>query len=128
MISHTTFGTNDIEKAEQFFDSLLPDLGGKKHLKTDRAIFYSFADGSAKLAISLPYNGQLATVGNGTMLAFSVPSKEAVHAVYSKALLLGAKSEGEPGPRYEGMYYGAYFRDPDGNKFAVFFLLWNPDS
>ncbi len=128
MISHTTFGTNDLARAEAFFDGLLPMLNGKKHVKTDRAVFYAFGDGAAKLAISQPFNGEPASVGNGTMLAFTVPSIDAVHDVYSKALALGAKDEGEPGPRYNGLYYGAYFRDLDGNKFTVFHLLQKPDA
>jgi catechol 2,3-dioxygenase-like lactoylglutathione lyase family enzyme len=33
---------------------------------------------------------------------------------------LGAKDEGAPGARGDGGFYGAYFRDPDGNKICVF--------
>jgi len=128
MISHTTFGTNDLRRAEEFFDKLLPSLNGKKHVKTDRAIFYSFGDGSAKLAISVPFNGEEASVGNGTMLAFTVPSNEDVERIHDLALSLGAKNEGDPGPRYEGLYYGAYFKDLDSNKFAVFHLLQDPNA
>ena len=126
MISHTTFGTNDLQRAEDFFDKLLPEMGGSKHVKTDRAIFYTFGDGSSKLAISLPFDGQAAGTGNGTMLAFTVANIEKVISVHSKALSLGAANEGDPGPRYDGLYYGAYFRDLDGNKFAVFHLLKTP--
>ncbi len=128
MISHTTFGTNDIDKAEAFFDELIPSLNGKKYLKTDRAVFYSFGEGAAKLAISKPYDGEHASVGNGTMLAFTVPSIEDVHRIHAIALSLGASDEGEPGPRYDGLYYGAYFRDLDANKFAVFHLLQTPEA
>lgn len=122
MLSHTTLGTNDLARAESFFDAFLPLVGGSRHIKTDRAVFYSFGDGSSKLAISMPFNGKPATHGNGTMVAFSAHSTEEVDALHAKALALGASNEGEPGPRYNGMYYGAYFRDFDGNKFAIFYL------
>ena len=128
MISHTTLGANDISKAEAFFDELLPFVNGQKFMKTDRAIFYSFGEGSSKLAISKPFDGNPASIGNGTMVAFSVKSNDAVTTLHKKALSLGASNEGDPGPRYGGMYFGAYFRDLDGNKFAIFHLLKNPNA
>lgn len=123
MLSHTTLGTNDLERAESFFDEFLPLVGGKKYMKTDRAVFYSFGETSSKLAISKPFDGNPASNGNGTMVAFSIESVEKVNELHAKALEIGASNEGEPGPRYNGLYHGAYFRDLDGNKFAIFHLL-----
>ena len=40
-------------------------------------------------------------------------------AVHAKALELGGTCEGAPGERMP-TFYGAYFRDLDGNKFCVF--------
>ena len=62
-----------------------------------------------------------ATHGNGTMVAFKLLSIEKVKEVYSKAVELGASCEGVPGERNEGAFFGAYFRDFDGNKIAVFY-------
>ena len=42
-----------------------------------------------------------------------------VDKVYAKAMALGAKDEGAPGARSD-TFYGAYFRNPDGNKLCVF--------
>ena len=39
--------------------------------------------------------------------------------LHAKAISLGASDEGAPGLRGD-TFYGAYFRDPDGNKLAVF--------
>ena len=128
MISHTTLGTNNLDRAEEFFDNLLLLLDGKQFMKTDRAVFYSFGDHESKLAISQPFNEEQATFGNGTMVAFTVESDERVKELHSKALSLGAKNEGDPGPRFNGMYFGAYFRDLDGNKFAVFHVLSTPNA
>jgi predicted lactoylglutathione lyase len=68
---------------------------------------------------SKPFDGNPATVGNGTMVALVVDSKEKVHTIYDKAIELGASDEGPPGPRGDAFYAG-YFRDLDGNKLNVF--------
>lgn len=128
MISHTTLGTNNLERAESFYDAFLRKLDGKQFLKTDRAIFYSFQGHESKLAISRPFNGEPATNGNGTMVSFSVECEDRVKEIHSHALALGAINEGDPGIRYNGMYYGAYFRDLDGNKFAIFHILAKPSA
>jgi len=126
MLSHTTLGTNDQVRAEQFYDALLPDFGGSKLMKTERGVFYAFGEGASKPALSKPFDGERATAGNGSMVAFSARAIEQVIALHAKALALGASCEGEPGPRYDGLYFGAYFRDPDGNKFAIFHRLRKP--
>ena len=67
-----------------------------------------------------PYDGKPATVGNGTMIALTVDSNAKVDAVYRKAMELGGKDEGPPGPRGTAGFYAAYFRDLDGNKLNCF--------
>ena len=71
--------------------------------------------------IGSPYDGQSHASGNGQMVAFSAPTRIVVDSVYAIALANGGTSEGEPGlrPEYHEHYYGAYFRDPDGNKLCV---------
>jgi predicted lactoylglutathione lyase len=66
-----------------------------------------------------PFDGQVATVGNGTMIALAASNPEQVQTLHAKALALGGADEGAPGPRGDG-FYGAYFRDLDGNKLAIF--------
>lgn len=70
---------------------------------------------------NIPFDGKPASVGNGGMVAFAAPSPDVVDAAYKAALAAGAKDEGAPGERkYHGIgYYGAYFRDLDGNKVHV---------
>ena len=75
----------------------------------------------ARMAIIKPYDGKPATVGNGVMVALAAASKQQVDAVHAKALALGGKDEGAPGPRGDGFYAG-YFRDLDGNKLNAFYL------
>ena len=95
-------------------------IGAKQVYKSDNVIYWQFEGGGAKLAITVPFDGELATHGNGTMLALNLSSISKVNEVFSMAIEAGATSEGEPGKRNEGAYYGAYFRDLDGNKIAIF--------
>lgn len=73
------------------------------------------------VSVIKPFDGKPATVGNGVMIALAASSKAQVDAIHRKALSLGAKDEGAPGPRMDGFYAG-YFRDPDGNKLNAFFM------
>ncbi len=120
MISHLNLGTNDLARAEGFYSELVKLFGGAQLFKSDRMAFYSMGEGSAKIAINSPFNGQPASAGNGSMVALSASSKEQVDAVHAKALELGGTCEGAPGARMDGAFYGAYFRDLDGNKFGIF--------
>ena len=121
MIGYVTLGTNDLARAEKFYDALLAELGGKRIMSNERMRFYGFGPGKPFLAICKPFDGKPATAGNGTMVALSAESKDAVERVYKKAIALGARDEGAPGPRGDN-FYGAYFRDFDGNKFAAFIM------
>lgn len=118
MIGYITLGTNDLEKASEFYDQLLAELGAQRTMKTDRLIFWGKSAKGPFLAVGTPYEGE-ATGGNGTMVSLPVASQEQVSAVYQKALELGATDEGEPGFRTDN-FFGAYFRDYDGNKLCVF--------
>jgi len=119
MIGYVTLGTNDIAKAAAFYDALLGELGAVRAMDTETFIAWAADYTGAMLSITEPFDGEPATVGNGTMVALLANSEEMVDKVYKKAIELGAQDEGEAGPRAEGFYAG-YFRDPDGNKIAVF--------
>src|SRR2546427_10912137 len=53
--------------------------------------------------------------------ALPISSPDAVDAAHAAGLARGGSDEGPPGPRphYGDGYYGAYLRDPDGNKVHV---------
>jgi predicted lactoylglutathione lyase len=118
MIGYVTIGTNDIEISKAFYDVLAEELGGKRTFSNERMQGWGSRRG-AMLAVCTPYDGSPATIGNGTMVSLAAPSQEMVDKVYAKAISLGAKDEGAPGLRGD-TFYGAYFRDPDGNKLCVF--------
>jgi catechol 2,3-dioxygenase-like lactoylglutathione lyase family enzyme len=118
MIGYVTLGTNDLPRAAAFYDALLGELGAKRTMDFGTFILWGTGRGPG-LAVTLPYNKQPATVGNGVMVALAVDSKEKVDALYRKAMALGATDEGKPGPRADN-FYAAYFRDLDGNKLNFF--------
>ena len=77
--------------------------------------------------MTIPYNGEPMSVGNGCMTALQADSKETVDRVYARAIALGGTCEGPVGDRMEGFYAG-YFRDLDGNKLNVFHAEFGSDS
>jgi catechol 2,3-dioxygenase-like lactoylglutathione lyase family enzyme len=118
VIGYTTSGTNDLERARAFYDAVLKPLGGRRTLSYERSQYYG-AKGGAMLGVVLPFDHAPATVGNGVMVALAAESTEQIDATHAAALANGAADEGPPGDRGGG-FYGAYFRDLDGNKLCVF--------
>ena len=122
-IGFVMVGTNDLEKSSKFYDSILAHLKMKRVTVTERYIGYGYSeDDGAKFYITKPHNKENATAGNGTMVALSAETKEAVDKFHKTALENGATDEGTPGPRSDGNYYG-YIRDHDGNKITARCLL-----
>jgi catechol 2,3-dioxygenase-like lactoylglutathione lyase family enzyme len=117
-IGYVTIGTNNFDRALEFYDALIGEMGGKRLMPTPVGQMYRLASGPMFM-VAKPYNQEPATIGNGSMLAFSVDSVEDVARLHAKALSLGGVCEGPPGPRGAFGEF-AYFRDLDGNKLAVF--------
>ena len=120
MIGYVTLGTNDMKRAGSFYDALLAELGAKRAMELEGFIAWAAVPNSPMVSIIKPFDKKAATVGNGIMVALAASSKAQVDAVHRKALELGGKDEGAPGPRGDGFYAG-YFRDLDGNKLNAFF-------
>ena len=119
MIGYVTLGTNDMARTGEFYDALLGGIGATRQIELERFIAWSVSPGTPMLWVIKPFDGAPATAGNGVMVALAVDSKDHVDRLHAKALSLGADDEGAPGLRGD-TFYGAYFRDPDGNKLAVF--------
>ena len=121
MIGYTSVGTNDLPKALTYYDALLAELGAKTAMEDEgRMRIYAGGNG-AMLMVTKPHDGKPATVGNGVMVAIAAGSREKVDALYAKAMSLGSADEGAPGDRGNG-FYGAYFRDLEGNKLCAFHM------
>jgi catechol 2,3-dioxygenase-like lactoylglutathione lyase family enzyme len=120
MIGYVTLGTNDLPRAAKFYDALLAEIGAGRYMESDQFVAWAVNPQSPALGVIKPYDGQAATVGNGVMVALIMDAPEKVDRLYKKAMELGAKDEGAPGPRGDGGFYAAYFRDLDGNKLNCF--------
>ncbi|REJ83828.1 MAG: VOC family protein [Acidobacteria bacterium] len=119
MIGYVTLGTNDIDRACEFYDKLLAEVGAKQLFGMDRIKFYGKGQGQPMLAVCKPYDGKAQACGNGNMVAIPGGSREGVDRLYQLAMDLGATDEGAPGERMP-VFYGAYVRDLDGNKLCFF--------
>jgi catechol 2,3-dioxygenase-like lactoylglutathione lyase family enzyme len=120
MIGYVTLGTNDIQRAAAFYDGLLGVIGAGRFMESENFIAWAVAPDKPSLGVIKPYDGKPATAGNGTMVSLTVDSNAKVDAVHRKAMELGGKDEGAPGPRGTAGFYAAYFRDLDGNKLNCF--------
>ena len=114
-LGYVTLGSRDIEKASEFYEAFLGELGCQRFMDFKHFKAWGTQLGEPFIALCSPENREPATVGNGTMIALECESHEQVDGLHAKALQLGAQDEGAPGYRPAG-YYCAYFRDPDGNK------------
>lgn len=121
MIAYTCVGTNQLEKAVAFYEALLGDVfGASIFFRTPDGVGFGVEPGKPMFAVLRPFDGKPATVGNGVMISLAASGPDQVRALHAKALALGATDEGAPGPRGDGAFFAAYFRDLDGNKLAAF--------
>lgn len=124
MIGYAMFGTNDLAKASVFYDAVLKSIGVARLMEFPTgAIAWGASWDKPMLAVGPPYDGAAATAGNGTMIALVLDARGKVDALHAAALAAGGADEGAPGVRGEEgpqAFYGAYFRDPDGNKLCAF--------
>ena len=125
MIGYVTIGSNDIARSCAFFDAAFEPLGYKRSFEGGGWAGYGPGgkqDEGLQIYLATPENGQAASFGNGSMLAFKAPSRAAVEAFHAAALAAGGKDEGGPGVRGESdpPFSRAYVRDTEGNQFCAY--------
>ncbi len=123
MIGYVTLGTNDLPRAATFYDALAKHFGVGRMMDFDSFVAWGQMGGAPGIAATVPFDGKPASVGNGMMVALQADGPEMVHAVHAAAMEHGGCDEGAPGPRGDDGFYAGYFRDPDGNKLAVFCMV-----
>lgn len=116
---YTTVGSNRLEEAKAFYDALLGSAGIPPLFEHPSGGRVYGADGTPNFAVLGPFDGRPATVGNGSMFAFSFDTRAEVDAFHARALELGGSDEGAPGVRGPNWYF-SYFCDLDGNKLCAF--------
>jgi catechol 2,3-dioxygenase-like lactoylglutathione lyase family enzyme len=122
MIGYTMVGTSDLERSLQFYDPIFAEMNLDQCWRDEMsAAWGDKADDTVpRFFTGYPFNDQQATVGNGVMTAFLVKDAASIDRLYEIAMRGGGADEGPPGfrPQYGEGFYGAYVRDPDGNKIA----------
>ena len=124
MFSHVMVGVTDFERSMAFYKPVLDALGIQfRFQEPDRpwAGWQSSPEPRPLFLIGHPHDRQQHHPGNGQMVAFLAASREQVNQVHTIAIQSGGTCDGKPGlrPEYHANYYGAYFRDPDGNKLCI---------
>jgi catechol 2,3-dioxygenase-like lactoylglutathione lyase family enzyme len=116
MIHHLSVGTNDLKRAQAFYDAVFAVLGLRLLSQDDKSLDYGV--GEVFFSLETPVDGKEATPGNGVHIAFTARDPAMVDEFYRVALENGGTEDGPPGlrPEYNPHYYGAFVRDPDGNK------------
>ncbi|MFM2373009.1 MAG: hypothetical protein RIS85_2731 [Pseudomonadota bacterium] len=122
MIGYVTLGTSDLARGAKFYDAIAAEMGVGRMMEWETSIAWGEAGGAAGIAIIKPFDGNEATVGNGVMVALEAKDAGQVDRLHEIALANGGTCEGAPGPRGDGGFYAAYFRDPDGNKLNAFIM------
>lgn len=127
MIGYVTLGTKDLDKAVDYYDALLATVGASRFMEEEGYfVAWAISPDQPSLAVSVPFDKNPASVGNGTMVALVMENAEQVDALYAKAIELGGSCEGKPGFRPEDAssgFYAGYFRDLDGNKLNAFCMV-----
>ena len=124
MISHVHVGIDDFDRAFAFYDAVLPVLGLALRFRDPAAGWAGWqTPGVARplFLVGRPFDRRAAAPGNGQMIALLAADRATVDRAHATALAAGGSDEGAPGlrPHYHADYYGAYFRDPEGNKLCV---------
>ena len=120
MFSHIMIGTNDLEKAKAFYDSVLGTLGVPPARVDRHRIFYRTPTGV--FSVSKPIDGKAATFANGGTIGFAASSPQQADAWHAAGIAAGGTTcEDPPGVREgaAGKVYLAYLRDLDGNKLCA---------
>lgn len=121
-IDHVSVGVTNMRRSKAFYDAALAPLGLAPVYPVEvggQLVGVGYGEaGKPSFWIQLPINGQAATMGNGVHIAFHAEHRAAVDAFYLAAMDHGGIEDGKPGLRseYHPDYYGAFVRDPDGNK------------
>lgn len=120
IFTHICVGTNDLPRARCFYDAALAPLE-IRNLGDFMEQGVGYGRKLAEFLVLRPLEGDQATVANGGTVSFKAPSRAAVDAFHAKGLAAGGTDAGKPGLRSAVPHaYGAYLRDPDGNKICAY--------
>jgi catechol 2,3-dioxygenase-like lactoylglutathione lyase family enzyme len=116
MIDHVSVPVCDLAASAAFYERLLAPLGLTRLVERPATI--GFGKKYPEFWLNLRPDMPPIPADTGMHVCLRAPSEDAVRAFHAAALEHGGRSDGEPGPRQAAMttYYGAFIKDPDGNK------------
>ena len=114
-------GTNDLGRARAFYDATFAALGVAPCAASSEYPIVLWDLDGFKFLLGPARDGQPATHANGGTIIFEAPDEDAVRAWHAAGLANGGTSEGQPEPKPQARNaFGAYMRDPDGNKLGIY--------
>ena len=116
MIDHVSIPVSDLRRAADFWEHVLAPLGLSRLVERERTV--GFGKRYPEFWLNLREDLTPAPQDTGAHVCLRAPDRPAVDAFHAVALERGGRSDGAPGPRQASIttYYGAFIRDPDGNK------------
>lgn len=116
MIDHVSIPVSDLARAAVFWERVLAPLGLTRFVERERTVGF----GKRYPEFWLNQRDDLAPASDNTgyHVCLRAPDRAAVDAFHTAALEQGGRSDGAPRERHAevSVYYGAFIRDPDGNK------------
>lgn len=114
MIDHLSLGVSDLKRSAAFYEAVLEPLGYRRLVERDTTVGF----GKRYPEVWLNARPGMAAMGDGHHVCLRARSEDVVRQFHDRALEHGGRSDGEPGPRQAALtsYFGAFIRDPDGNK------------
>src|SRR3546814_9900792 len=88
MLGYATVGSNDLERAKAFYDALFAAVGISTLFDHGSGGRVYGAPGGPMFGVVGPFDGKPASVGNGSMFGFALPSHELIDLFHQKALEL----------------------------------------
>jgi catechol 2,3-dioxygenase-like lactoylglutathione lyase family enzyme len=124
MLGYVTIGALDEAKAKTFYDAVFGAMGCDQKFSDGGWTGYGAKgqDNHDVYIVAKTADGNPARAGNGIMISFKAKTKGEVEAAHKAGLSHGGADEGAPGPRPADSttFFGAYLRDPTGNKICVY--------
>ncbi|PEQ13554.1 lactoylglutathione lyase [Novosphingobium sp. PC22D] len=125
LLKSIRLGSNDLDKTKAFYDATFGALGvGPSSAPPEYPIAMYSLPGGTKFVCGPARDGKPCTHANGGTIIFEAQSEDEVKAWHAAGLANGGASEGDPEPKPQARgAFGAYLRDPDGNKLGAYYGL-----
>ncbi|KAB2912860.1 MAG: VOC family protein [Hyphomicrobiaceae bacterium] len=116
MIDHVSIPVRDLAAGAAFYERVLAPLGYARLV--ERPATVGFGKKYPEFWLNARPGMAPIPADTGMHVCLRAASEDEVRAFHVAALDAGGRSDGAPGPRQAAMttYYGAFIKDPDGNK------------